>query len=194
MKLPKGFNPRRCSESTLKALGEWQKLGIVRVNGEPYPRAGDKAGLFAPEGTPGRLSSCSTISARSSATTTPSPTRLAVGHLADRLKGYGRFVHPWPTDEKHLSLDQRTELQQLLIAKGFMVGEPDGVIGPATLEAVKTFQRSKGHAGGRIPEPHYAEALASEAPPANVPETTSATPPPEAATAPEASSAPEKVN
>ena len=89
---------------------------------------------------------------------------LAVGHLADRLKGYGPFVHPWPTDETHLSLEQRTEFQQLLIARGIMDGEPDGVIGPATLEAVRTYQRAKGLGGGRLSEPDPAQDAAQRGP------------------------------
>ena len=36
--LPKGLNPKKYSERTLKSLGEWQKLGIRRVNGEAFPR------------------------------------------------------------------------------------------------------------------------------------------------------------
>jgi len=52
-------------------------------------------------------------------------------------------VHPWPTDENHLALDQRMELQRLLVAQGYMQGEIDGIIGPATLEAVKAYQRKK---------------------------------------------------
>ena len=52
-------------------------------------------------------------------------------------------MQAWPTDENRLSLDQRKELQQLLVVRGLMEGEPDGVIGPVTLEAVKTYQRSK---------------------------------------------------
>ena len=51
--LPKGLNPKKGSDSGLKTLGEWQKLGVVRVNGEPFPRASDKASLFSPEGTQG---------------------------------------------------------------------------------------------------------------------------------------------
>jgi len=31
--LPKGLNPKKYSERTLKSVGEWQKLGIRRVNG-----------------------------------------------------------------------------------------------------------------------------------------------------------------
>jgi membrane-bound lytic murein transglycosylase B len=142
--VPKGIDPKKVSPSTMKPLGDWQKLGFLRVNGEPFPRPGDKATLFAPEGARGPsflvLNNFRSILHYNTATSYA----LGVGHLADRLAGGGPFVHPWPTDETHLSLDQRTELQQLLIAKGLLVGDADGVIGPATLEAVKTYQRSKG--------------------------------------------------
>jgi membrane-bound lytic murein transglycosylase B len=142
--VPKGIDPKKVSPSTAKSLGDWQKLGFVRVNGEPYPRPGDKATLFSPEGARGPsflvLNNFRSILHYNTATSYA----LGVGHLADRLAGGGPFVHPWPTDETHLSLDQRTELQQLLITKGLLTGDADGVIGPATLEAVKTYQRSKG--------------------------------------------------
>jgi peptidoglycan lytic transglycosylase B len=142
--VPKGIDPKKVSPNTAKSLGDWQKLGFVRVNGEPYPRPGDKATLFSPEGARGPsflvLNNFRSILHYNTATSYA----LGVGHLADRLAGGGPFVHPWPTDETHLSLDQRTELQQLLITKGLLTGDADGVIGPATLEAVKTYQRSKG--------------------------------------------------
>lgn len=190
--LPKGFNPKKGSESTLKPLGDWQKLGIVRVDGQPFPRSSDKASLFAPEGTRGPafllLNNFRSILRYNVAKSYA----LAVGHLADRIRGGGRFVHPWPTDENHLSLEQRTEFQRLLIAQGLMTGEPDGVIGPATLEAVKTYQRSKGLGVDGFPSLTLLKLLQREAPPANVPQETSTTP--EVSTTPEASSGPEKVN
>jgi membrane-bound lytic murein transglycosylase B len=52
--LPKGFTPKKVSEKALKSLAEWQNLGFARVDGKPFPRPGDKAGLFAPAGTDGR--------------------------------------------------------------------------------------------------------------------------------------------
>ena len=166
--LPKGFDPKRVSESTLKPLGDWQKLGIARVNGEPFPRSSDKASLFAPEGTRGPafllLNNFRSILRYNVAKSYA----LAVGHLADRIRGSGRFVHPWPTDENHLSLEQRTELQQLLIARGLMTGEPDGVIGPATLEAVKTYQRSKSLGVDGFPSLTILKLLRSEGEAANV--------------------------
>lgn len=166
--LPKGFNPKKVSESTLKTLGEWQRLGLVRANGEAFPRASDKASLFAPEGDKGPaflvLNNFRSILRYNVAKSYA----LAVGHLADRIRGEGRFVHPWPTDETHLSLEQRTELQQLLIARGLLTGDADGVVGPATLEAVKTYQRSKGLGVDGFPSLTILKALQSEAPPAKV--------------------------
>jgi membrane-bound lytic murein transglycosylase B len=163
VKLPKGFNPKRVGEST-KSLGEWQKIGVVKVNGEPFPRAADKASLFAPEGTRGPsflvLNNFRSILRYNVAKSYA----LAVGHLADRLKGYGPFVQQWPTDETHLSLAQRTELQQLLIAQGLMEGEPDGVIGPATLEAVRTYQRAKTLPVDGFPSLTILKKLRAEAP------------------------------
>jgi peptidoglycan lytic transglycosylase B len=160
--LPKGLNPKKYSERTLKSVGEWQKLGIKRVNGEAFPRPGDKAGLFAPAGTAGpaflALTNFRSILRYNNATSYA----LGVGHLADRLKGYGPFVHPWPTDENHLSLDQRVELQRLLVAKGLLVGDTDGIIGPATLEAVKTFQRGKGMPVDGFPSRTILEMLRKE--------------------------------
>ena len=142
--LPKGVDAKKINTSTMRSLGDWQKLGVVRVSGEPFSRPNDKATFFAPAGSNGP---CFLLLNNFRAIlhyNTANSYALAVGHLADRLSGSGPFVHPWPTDETHLSLDQRTALQQLLIAKGLLTGDADGVIGPATLEAVKTYQRSKG--------------------------------------------------
>jgi len=189
--LPKGFNPKKVSEKTLKPLGDWQKLGIVRVNGEPFPRLSDKASLFAPAGTGGPafllLNNFRSLLRYNVAMSYA----LAVGHLADRLKGQGRFVHSWPTDETHLSLEQRTEFQRLLIARGILTGEPDGVIGPATLEAVKTYQRSKGLGVDGFPSLTLLKLLQSESQAANVGQDDAGglAPPPEGTT-----SSPERVN
>ncbi len=162
VKLPKGYSPRKNSEKSLRTLADWQRAGVVRINGEPYPRPGDKAGLYAPEGANGPaflvLNNFRTLLRYNNATSYA----LGVGHLSDRLKGYGGFVRPWPTDEKRLSFDQRTELQQLLTSKGYLEGEPDGVIGPATLEAVKSYQRTKGLPVDGFPSRTILEMLRKE--------------------------------
>jgi peptidoglycan hydrolase-like protein with peptidoglycan-binding domain len=69
---------------------------------------------------------------------------LAIGHLADRLRGGGPLVQSWPRDERVLSLDERYEMQQLLARRGFEIGDPDGRLGPRTRLAIRNFQVSVG--------------------------------------------------
>lgn len=162
VEVPKGFKLASVSESTVKTLGDWQKLGIVRAGGAAYPRATDKATLFAPAGANGPaflvLNNFRSILHYNTAKSYA----LAVGHLADRLRGDGPFVHPWPTDENHLALDQRVELQRLLVTKGLLTGDADGVIGPATLQAVKAYQRAKGLPVDGFPSRTILELLRKE--------------------------------
>ena len=53
-------------------------------------------------------------------------------------------MQPWPRDERVLSLDERRELQQLLLQPGFDVGEPTGRLGAKTRAAIRDFQASIG--------------------------------------------------
>jgi hypothetical protein len=69
---------------------------------------------------------------------------LAIGHLADRLRGGDPFVQAWPRHERMLSHAERLELQQHLARKGFDVGEADGRFGPRTRNALRAFQQAVG--------------------------------------------------
>jgi peptidoglycan hydrolase-like protein with peptidoglycan-binding domain len=69
---------------------------------------------------------------------------LAIGHLADLLRGEGPFVQPWPRHEPVLSRDERRELQELLLSRGFDVGEADGRLGGRSRAAIRDFQVSAG--------------------------------------------------
>ena len=80
---------------------------------------------------------------------------LAIAHLADRLRGGGPFVTPWPTDDRGLSRAERRELQALLLRKGYDIGTPDGAIGTKTKEAIADLQvkiglERNGRASGKV--------------------------------------------
>ena len=115
-------------------------LGITRAGGKPFPRPDDRAFLLVPAGAQGpgflMLQNFRVIMKYNPA----EAYALAIGHLADRLRGGGAFVQPWPRDERVLTRAERLELQQLLARRGFDVGEPDGHLGARTRAAIRDFQ------------------------------------------------------
>ncbi len=61
----------------------------------------------------------------------------------------------WPTDDPPLSRVERRELQRLLAARGYDVGEADGRVGSKTRDAIKDVERRIGLAptgrpGGKV--------------------------------------------
>ena len=74
---------------------------------------------------------------------------LAIGHLADRLRGGAPFVQQLAARRARADASPSAiELQQLLAQRGFDVGEPDGLLGPRTRIAIRNFQV----AVGQIPD------------------------------------------
>ena len=69
---------------------------------------------------------------------------LAVGHLADRLKGGGGLLSDRDSSDRPLSRAEVEEIQSRLSVLGFEVGKPDGVAGPMTRRAVRAYQRDAG--------------------------------------------------
>lgn len=179
VKLPKSYTAKSYKRGTMRTIASWQAAGITRANGQPFPRPGDKAQLLSPDGRNGPsflvLNNFRSILRYNNADSYA----LAVGHLADRLAGYGPFVQSWPTSENRLSMEQRMELQRHLIALGHLEGEVDGIIGSGTLEGVRSYQRSKGLAVDGYPTQTILKALRAEAPalpPAGAPGSTASIP------------------
>ena len=139
--LPKDFNHKKAGPH---ALGAWHKLGVDRVGGKAYPRPADKASLFLPAGRGGPaflvLDNFRVIKRYNNANSYA----LSVGHLADRLRGFGPFQTAWPEHEAPLTLEERQKLQLLLTARGFYSGDVDGNIGSGSREAIKNYQLAIG--------------------------------------------------
>lgn len=142
--VPHGFNYMLADRARTLPIAEWERLGITRAIGRPFPHPTDKAFLLLPAGAEGpaflMLTNFRVIMRYNPA----EAYALAIGHFADRLRGGGEFVHPWPRQERELSRFERLQLQQLLAARGFYRGTPDGQIGGQTREALRRFQASIG--------------------------------------------------
>lgn len=120
----------------------WAEKGLVRVDGQPL--AGAEAGLLLPAGPAGPAFLVTRNFDALYAYNAAEVYALAIGALADRVAGGAAFATPWPVDDPGLSRVERRELQSLLQAKGYAVGNPDGVMGIKTLEAVASYEERIG--------------------------------------------------
>lgn len=79
-------------------------------------------------------------------------------YLADRIGGAGP-LDPGRGQVDPLSYDQIKELQQILVSKGYDVGEVDGKLGRATREAVKQEQIKMGWPADSYPTVQFLQKL-----------------------------------
>jgi membrane-bound lytic murein transglycosylase B len=142
--LPQHFDYLLADRSRPMTVRQWDDLGVRRAGDGGFARIDDRADLLLPAGARGpaflMLQNFHVIMKYNPA----EAYALAIGHLADRLRGGGPLVAAWPRDEHVLTLDERYEMQQLLAQRGFDVGDPDGLLGPRSRLAIRNFQASIG--------------------------------------------------
>jgi lytic murein transglycosylase len=134
----------------------WQKLGVTRANGQPFPSPGATAKLWVPvTNGPAFLLGPNFYAVRSY---NPSMNyALAIVHLGDVIAG-GELVAPkFPGGERPPTLAEIQEIQRRLTALGFNTQGADGRVGNATMQAVADYQRKignepDGYAGVRLLE------------------------------------------
>ncbi|MEP7029367.1 MAG: lytic murein transglycosylase [Pseudolabrys sp.] len=142
--IPANFNFLLSEHRNTMSIREWERHGITRPGGHAFPRPDDRAFLLVPAGVQGpgflMLQNFRAIMKYNPA----EAYALAIGHLADRLRGGVPFIQDWPRYERVLTRDERLELQQLLARNGYDVGEADGRLGGKTRAAIRDFQGKVG--------------------------------------------------
>jgi membrane-bound lytic murein transglycosylase B len=128
---------------TVKPLAQWSALGVRLPNGGPLPRQDIPAALILPAGIGGPAflvyGDYRVILKYNHSTSYA----IAIGYLADRLGGAGPLVAGRQPGEP-LSRDTVLALQAGLATLGLLPGTPDGVLGAATRQAVRAFQKANG--------------------------------------------------
>ncbi len=174
VKLPDGFDSALAGRTQRRPLADWRARGLTAADGRALPALATQtpAALLLPAGVDGPaflvFRNYDAIYAYNAAESYA----LAIALLSDRLRGKPGLVAAWPTDDPGLGRAERRELQTLLLARGYAIGQADGMIGTATRRAIQAEQQRlglqpvDGRAGQRI-----LDALRREAPatPAKVP-------------------------
>jgi lytic murein transglycosylase len=130
-------------EGSSRSYEAWQRAGVTRADGKPFPQPSASAKLWVPvAGGPAFLLGPNFYAVRSY---NPSMNyTLSIVHLGDRVVGGGPFVQPFPNSERTPTLAEVQEIQQRLTAFGFDTGGTDGRVGNDTMMAVRNFQRKVG--------------------------------------------------
>ncbi|MFT5449053.1 MAG: membrane-bound lytic murein transglycosylase B [Gammaproteobacteria bacterium] len=142
-RLPSGFDYTLADPSTRRGTAAWRALGVTRFGGAALPDYG-VASVISPAGARGPafvvFHNFRVLKHYNNATSYA----LAVGHLGDRIAGGGPFQGSWPRGDKALSQDQKIDLQQRLTGLGYDTQGADGIIGPNSRKAIRSFQSAQG--------------------------------------------------
>jgi lytic murein transglycosylase len=156
VRLPSGFNASLAGRKSKRPLSSWAAMGVTRVDGRPLS-GNYAAGIIIPAGPSGPAFIVTKNFDAVYSYNAAESYGLAIALLGDRMKGLPGIQAAWPTDDPPLSRAQRRELQTLLTARGYDVGEPDGKIGQKTRDAIKDVERQigleqRGRPGGKVLE------------------------------------------
>ena len=144
VRLPRGMDTADAGRRNKQPMADWAARGVRRADGSALPAGGAPAGLMLPAGREGPAFLVTRNFDALYSYNAAESYGLAIAHLSDRLRGGAPFVAAWPTDDPGLSRAERRELQRLLIARGHDIGEPDGMIGARTREALQREQAALG--------------------------------------------------
>lgn len=140
------------ANETIKPLSEWAKLGVKRADGGALPSADISAALILPDGIRGPAFLVYDNYRVILKFNRSVFYAVTIGHLADRFIGAGTLAAPRVIFDP-LKRDEVTALQRGLATLGLFTAMPDGVIGPATRQAVRVFQKANG-----LPPDGYVDA------------------------------------
>lgn len=143
VRLPSEFDVGRADAELRQPSAQWAAEGVQTVDGAPLPELAD-ASVLLPAGARGPAFLVGPNFRAILRYNNSNSYALAVGLLAQRLAGGPGVQAAWPRDLPALTRSQLLAMQTALNQRGFPSGAPDGMMGPATRDGVRRYQRSIG--------------------------------------------------
>ena len=162
VRIPSDFDIGLSGMDTHKTLIEWSRLGLRRADGSGLPQVNIEASLLVPAGYKGPAFLVYKNYRTTLVWNRSHLYAIAVGHLSDRLIGLETLKRQPPASDQPLRRADIKTLQILLNARGVDAGIPDGILGPKTRTAVRTYQKSTGLPPDGYPSKGIIEHLQSK--------------------------------
>jgi membrane-bound lytic murein transglycosylase B len=156
--LPEGFNYQLAGKSQPQPLSFWSQQKITQVSGRTLGSNNLEAALLIPAGHTGSAFMIYPNFDVILRWNNSEYYGIAVGHLADRIKGQDTLSKPLP-ELPNYTLTEMQQFQDKLNQLGFDVGVADGILGPATRIGVRGFQATVGLIADGYPSKETVEAV-----------------------------------
>ncbi|MFO1338311.1 MAG: lytic murein transglycosylase [Burkholderiaceae bacterium] len=164
VRLPAGFDPARADPALRQSSAQWAAEGVTGMpSGEPLPELPDAA-ILQPAGARGPAFLVGANFRAVLRYNNSTSYALTVSLLAQRLADGPGVQAAWPRELQLPSRSQMLALQTALNARGFDSGTPDGLMGPATRDALRRYQRSLGLPADGYPTLDLLQRLQAPAP------------------------------
>lgn len=143
MYLPKGFDLSLTGRDQVRPVSDWSDLGVRSPRGTTPVDYGPASILLAAGADGPAFLSYQNFDVFLAYNNSISYA-LSVGVLAHRIDGNMKFTKPWPADQRVLSRADMQELQKRLTALGYNTQGADGIAGPNTHRALRSWQKEAG--------------------------------------------------
>jgi membrane-bound lytic murein transglycosylase B len=143
VQVPPGFDVGRADVAVRQSTAQWLAEGVRAIDGAPVPDMAN-ATILLPAGARGPAFLVGPNFGAILRYNNSTSYALAVCLLAQRLAGGADVQATWPRDLQALTRAQLVALQTALNQRGFAAGTPDGLMGPATRDGLRRYQRSIG--------------------------------------------------
>ncbi|QPG05460.1 lytic murein transglycosylase [Salinimonas marina] len=137
--LPQNFDYRQSGYSNRQSVSQWRQAGLTRPGDKTLPDSEVSAYVVVPAGHQGPAFLAYPNFRTIMRWNNSEFYAIAVGKLADQIAG-GKGLSASLPDLPAYSRDDIMQLQKTLNSKGFDVGKPDGILGPATRAGIRDYQ------------------------------------------------------
>ena len=141
-----------------KPVGAWAKLGVTRADGRPLPASSGRDYLVMPAGRFGPAFIVTDNFYTLKTYNNSDLYALYVGHLADRLADNRPFIGKWSAPTGFTRGEVKV-MQDALVAKGYDVGKPDGLVGYKTRIAIGLWQTKQGQPATCWPDKELVKSI-----------------------------------